>query len=140
MTEDAELPVADLDGSGPGSGADPETGADGVSRRKLLIGSVGVMSGAIAAGVGVPAIFYIAGPAQEQGGEQAAPCRRLPMDIAVTVLPQPDSPTRPTDFPASTVKLTLSTARTQPESVLKLVTKSWISNSRLLILRFPPPN
>jgi Rieske Fe-S protein len=70
MADDAELPVADLDGSGPGSGPDPETEADGVSRRKLLIGSVGVMSGAIAAGVGVPAIFYIAGPAQEQGGEQ----------------------------------------------------------------------
>lgn len=70
MAEDAESPVADLDGSSPDSGGDVETAPAEVSRRKLLIGSIGVMSGAIAAGVGVPAIFYVAGPAQEQGGEQ----------------------------------------------------------------------
>ena len=51
----------------PKAGDDPD---NGVSRRKLLITGVGVMSGAIAATVGVPAIFYVAGPAQEAGGEQ----------------------------------------------------------------------
>ena len=70
MAEDTGSPDTDLDGSSPDSAGDAETAAEGVSRRKLLIGSVGVMSGAIAAGVGVPAIFYVAGPTQEQGREQ----------------------------------------------------------------------
>ncbi|MDH3261226.1 MAG: ubiquinol-cytochrome c reductase iron-sulfur subunit [Acidimicrobiia bacterium] len=57
----------------PATDAKPKAGEDldhRVSRRKLLVTGVGVMSGAIAATVGVPAIFYVAGPAQEQGGEQ----------------------------------------------------------------------
>ena len=42
--------------------------AAGISRRQMLSRSVAVMGGAIAAGVGVPAIFYIAGPAAEDSG------------------------------------------------------------------------
>jgi len=36
------------------------------------------------------------------------------MALAVTLLPQPDSPTRPTRSPGATEKLTLSTACTVP--------------------------
>jgi Rieske Fe-S protein len=39
---------------------------DGITRRKLLARSVGVMSAAITAGIGVPAVFYVAGPSGEQ--------------------------------------------------------------------------
>ena len=68
MAEDADLPIADQ--AGPSTLPDgTQTESKGISRRKLLAGSVGVMSGAIAAGVGVPAIFYIAGSAQEEGGD-----------------------------------------------------------------------
>jgi hypothetical protein len=41
------------------------------------------------------------------------------MDSAVTLLPQPDSPTTPSVCPACTVKLTPSTERTVPASVSK---------------------
>jgi len=37
----------------------------------------------------------------------------------VTLLPEPDSPTRPSTFPASTLKLTSSTAFTTPALVKK---------------------
>jgi hypothetical protein len=45
----------------------------------------------------------------------------------VTLLPQPDSPTRPSVFPFSTEKLTPSTAWTTPSSVRKLVRRSLTS-------------
>ncbi len=70
MAEDADQPIADRAGSSTVSDSEPRKGSEGISRRKLLARSVGVMSGAIAAGVGVPAILYIAGPAQEEGGDQ----------------------------------------------------------------------
>ena len=69
MNEDADLPIADQADSEPVV-ADAETPMDaaGISRRQMLSRSVAVMGGAIAAGVGVPAIFYIAGPAAEDSG------------------------------------------------------------------------
>ena len=42
------------------------------------------------------------------------------IERAVTLLPEPDSPTMPSVSPAATVKLTPSTARTTPSSV-----KNW---------------
>jgi Rieske Fe-S protein len=59
---DEQAAAAGLEEEDPGGG--------GVTRRKLLITGVAVMSGAIAATVGVPAVFYVAGPAQEEGAEQ----------------------------------------------------------------------
>ena len=49
-------------------------------------------------------------------------------ESAVTLLPQPDSPTTPRVSPLRTVRLTLSTARTVPASVMKWVSRSWISS------------
>lgn len=69
MAEDADLPIEDQAGSSP-LPEETQTESKGISRRKLLAGSVGVMSGAIAAGVGIPAIFYIAGPSGEEGGDE----------------------------------------------------------------------
>jgi Rieske Fe-S protein len=69
MTEDADLSIADQSGLTEESGDDAQAAED-VTRRKFLIAGVAVMSGAIAATVGVPAIFYIAGPAQERGDDQ----------------------------------------------------------------------
>ena len=46
----------------------------------------------------------------------------------VTLLPQPDSPTIPSVWPFSTVKLTPSTARTTPSSVRKDVLRSLTSS------------
>ena len=43
----------------------------------------------------------------------------LMIDIIVTLLPQPDSPTTPSVWPARTLNETPSTARTMPSSVLK---------------------
>jgi len=79
MREDADPPVADQadsDAADPAQDAatnsqantDPELDAKGLSRRQMLSRSVAVMGGAIAAGVAVPAIFYIAGPAAEDSG------------------------------------------------------------------------
>src|SRR5688572_6387577 len=51
----------------------------------------------------------------------------------VTVLPQPDSPTRPSTSPGRTLKLTPSTARTTPARVKKWVLRS--STSRTLALK-----
>src|SRR5262245_66332550 len=51
----------------------------------------------------------------------------------VTVLPQPDSPTRPSTSPAATSKLTPSTARTAPARVKKWVRR--FSTSRVLALK-----
>src|SRR6185503_16322680 len=51
----------------------------------------------------------------------------------VTVLPQPDSPTRPSTSPGRTSKLTPSTARTTPARVKKWVLRSW--TSRVLTLK-----
>jgi hypothetical protein len=50
-------------------------------------------------------------------------------ESAVTLLPQPDSPTTPTVLPASTLKLTPSTARTRPSSVSNSVTRPSIASS-----------
>src|SRR5688572_32977225 len=51
---------------------------------------------------------------------------------AVTVFPQPDSPTTPSVSPRSTVRSTPSTACTQPSSVAKWVFKPRMSSSTLL--------
>ena len=77
MNEDADLPIADQADSHandavPQADTDPELDAKGVSRRQMLIRSVAVMGGAMAAGVGVPAIFYIAGPAAEDSSSASA--------------------------------------------------------------------
>src|SRR5439155_20720750 len=50
------------------------------------------------------------------------------VDSAVTVLPQPDSPTTPNVSPRATVRSTPSTARTVPSSVWNSVRKPWISS------------
>ncbi len=51
------------------------------------------------------------------------------IDRPVIVLPQPDSPTRPTVSPGSTAKLTPSTARTTPERSLMNVRRPSISST-----------
>src|SRR3990170_7319447 len=53
--------------------------------------------------------------------------RRM-MERAVVVFPHPLSPARPTDSPFSSLKETLSTARTTPERVSKQVSRFAISN------------
>src|SRR3954466_1185548 len=55
--------------------------------------------------------------------------------IAVTLLPEPDSPTMPSTSPRSSVKLTPSTAWTMPSSVAKLTFRSLTSRSRSAIRR-----
>src|SRR5688500_15690931 len=55
------------------------------------------------------------------------------MEKPVTVLPQPDSPTRPSTSPGFTSKLTPSTARTTPARVKKWVFRS--STTRVLSLK-----
>lgn len=47
-----------------------EAAAREITRRKFLVRATGVISGLIAAGVGVPAIIYIAGPSAEDSGVQ----------------------------------------------------------------------
>src|SRR5690348_4879724 len=64
-------------------------------------------------------------------------CSRRITDSAVTLLPEPDSPTRPSVSPGCTVKLTPSTARTTPASVSKYVRRSRTSSSGLRILATP---
>ncbi len=66
MGDDADGPVDEKVGPLGPSIEDESSDDQGVSRRKLLAGSVGIMGGAIAAGIGVPAVFYVAGPSQEQ--------------------------------------------------------------------------
>ena len=61
---------------------------------------------------------------------------RRTMDMAVTLLPQPDSPTMPTQVPLGTVKLTPSTAFSRPDSVSNPVTRFLISNRGSLICYF----
>ncbi len=56
------------------------------------------------------------------------------MLMAVTVLPQPDSPTTPTVSPRPIVMSTPSTARTTPLSVAKCVFRPRISSRGSLIL------
>ncbi len=85
MNDDADLPKADhadsslTDPAAQGESVsrldadtqpdeDPQLDAKGISRRQMLTRSVAVMGGAIAAGVGIPAIFYVAGPAAEDSG------------------------------------------------------------------------
>ena len=62
--------------------------------------------------------------------------RRRTMDMAVTLLPQPDSPTMPTQEPLGTVKLTPSTAFSRPDSVSNPVTRFLISNRGSLTCYF----
>src|SRR5215216_6486147 len=52
------------------------------------------------------------------------------IDNAVIDLPQPDSPTRPTNSPSSTPKLTSLTAFTRPARVGNVVFRLDISSSR----------
>ena len=68
MTENADPPAADQ--AGAEESENESAAEEDPTRRKFLIGGVGVMSGAIAATVGVPAILYVAGPAQEQEAAQ----------------------------------------------------------------------
>src|SRR5438105_4800620 len=55
--------------------------------------------------------------------------RRRIRESAVTLLPDPDSPTMPSVSPAATEKLTPSTARTTPASVKKYVLRSRTSST-----------
>lgn len=55
------------------------------------------------------------------------------MALAVTLLPQPDPPTKPTRSPGATEKLTLSTACTKPSCDAKSTDKSWTSSNWLVI-------
>ena len=45
------------------------------------------------------------------------------MDMKIWLLPDPDSPTIPSTSPALSVKLTLSTASTEPDAVAKRVVR-----------------
>ena len=60
------------------------------------------------------------GPSTMRAGSSS---RRM-MDFAVTLLPEPDSPTMPSVSPGRSVKLTPSTARTTPASVKNQVCRS----------------
>src|SRR5690554_4952859 len=68
----------------------------------------------------------ISPPAIRPGGDGISPR----IEIWVTDLPDPDSPTMPTDSPRRTEKLTPSTARTVPPSTLKWVLR--LRTSRIL--------
>src|SRR5262245_58057774 len=81
-------------------------------------------------------------------GSRSRPCQRIwpatmrpggigtsfSTDIAVTVLPQPDSPTTPTVSPRAIVRSTPSTACSMPSSVSKCVFRPRISRSASLDL------
>jgi len=66
MSDNGDQPVDDEAGSSPEAGDDTQAEEQGISRRKLLARSVGVMSGAMAAAIGVPAVLYVTGPTREQ--------------------------------------------------------------------------
>ena len=51
------------------------------------------------------------------------------IDITVTLLPEPDSPTMPSTSPGATSNETPSTARTSPSSVRKETRRSRTSSS-----------
>ena len=59
------------------------------------------------------------------------------MEVAVTLLPEPDSPTMPMVLPASRVKLTPSTAFAMPVAVWKYVFRSLTESTCSLIGRSP---
>src|SRR5262245_27578153 len=61
----------------------------------------------------------------------------LAMDIAVTLLPQPLSPTRPSVLPFATRKETSSTAFTMPSSVKKYVLRFLTSRTSVKLSRPP---
>src|SRR5258706_7901865 len=67
--------------------------------------------------------------AMRPGGLATSPM----MESAVTLLPQPDSPTSPSVRPASSVKLTSSTALKVPASVAKEVVRPRTSRSGLTV-------
>lgn len=68
MAEDTNRPSeVDEPAGAPEEVAQDDPRDQEVTRRKFLITSVGAMSGAMAAAVAVPAIFYVAGPVKEQG-------------------------------------------------------------------------
>ena len=54
------------------------------------------------------------------------------IDITVTLLPEPDSPTMPSTCPASSVNETPSTARTRPFSVRNETLRSRTSSSGVI--------
>src|SRR5262245_26028182 len=94
------------------------------------------------------AICLLRMPFMSSGGSgtRSRPCQRIwpatmrpggigtsfKIDMAVTVLPQPDSPTTPTVSPRAIVRSTPSTACTMPSSVLKCVLRPRISRSASL--------
>src|SRR4051794_40840861 len=55
------------------------------------------------------------------------------IEYAVTLLPQPDSPTTASVPPRFRLKLAPSTARSSPSSVLNTVRRSFTSSSRSLV-------
>ena len=78
-----------------------------------------------------------AGGGVENGREQCATIRpggsmRPRMERPVTLLPEPDSPTRPTTSPAARSKDTPSTAFTVPARVSKCVVRSRTSSSAVI--------
>jgi Rieske Fe-S protein len=66
MTDSVDQPAGERDGAPVEEPHDADALEREISRRKLLAGSIGVMSGAIALGVGVPAALYVTGPTREQ--------------------------------------------------------------------------
>src|SRR4030043_1976990 len=76
----------------------------------------------------------ISPPAIRPGGRGT---RRM-MELAVTVLPQPDSPTSPKVSPASIVKLTSSTALRTPPRTSKYVLRLRTSRRELAVMALIP--
>src|SRR3954471_15940758 len=74
----------------------------------------------------------ISPPAMRPGGCGTSPM----MESAVTLLPHPDSPTTPSVRPASSSKLTPSTARNSPASVAKCVLR-FLTSSNFIFDRGP---
>lgn len=70
MAEETGRPDSIDEQAAAPAGPEDDTKSENVTRRKFLVSGVGVMSGAIAVTVGVPAILYVAGPIQEEGAAQ----------------------------------------------------------------------
>src|SRR5215470_7930247 len=70
-------------------------------------------------------------PSSRLGGEGSS---RM-IDIAVTLLPQPDSPTSPTVRPAGTVNDTSSTTRTRPLSIAKETERSSTERREVAVMQ-----
>ena len=63
---------------------------------------------------------------------RAGSSSRFMIDLAATLLPEPDSPTMPSVSPRCSVKLTPSTARTTPASVKNQVRRSLTRSKRFV--------